>query len=182
MSFFDENRTGWFRSSLGLARTPLSHPGVVFPLPCPASTQQVGGTQRRHPNARGQKERQKALLLWVLPTVGSGWDCPAPWGCPIATNQPDIQHPKTPPFLLLSVPAGQPLSSSAPGVGNLRHLKLAGCACVFPCSPFSPVPVRAALVWAQPAVNFPTSNFFSAIFLVLRLLPYLAITAQCPGS
>lgn len=92
---------------------------------------------------------------------------------------------KTPPFPFLhlpSVPTDQLPSICAPGTGNLGRVKLAVLACGFPSLPLSPIPGCVILAWSQSAATFPTLNFFPAIFLVLRLLLYLAIVASCPGS
>lgn len=112
------------------------------------------------------------------PPISLTSSCPGADLCISSHPQNTSFPPPVPPI----VPAARLLSSSAPGTGNLRCVKFSGHACGFPCLSLCPVPVCATLVWSQSAVTFPTSDFFLVIFLVLRLLPYLAIAARCPGS
>lgn len=193
MSFFDENRTGWFLFPPDLL-SPLYSDPYFFPL----------GWPHQHAADWGQPGTAPKCS-WLETTTENSLGYFPPWGRDRIAQRPgDVpwppisltssspgadlfisSHPQNtsfPPPVPPAVPTAWLLCSSAPGTGNLRCVKFSGHACGFPCLSLCPVPVCATLVWSQSAVTFPTSNFFSVIFLVLRLLPYLAIAARCPGS
>lgn len=179
--------------SPGFALTPVSHPSGFFsPWFAPPARSRSGVA--RHGTQMFRKSSRKLFPFGCLPPWS--WDRiaqhPGDVSLPLislTSSSPEVDmivsgHPQNigfpPPMppvracwsatLLLCSGHGKPQMCEA----CWAHLWLSLLA-------IQSVLVRATLVWSQPALTFPTFNFL-VIFLVLRLLPYLAISAQCPGS